>query len=253
VLNAWKFVRERFYSNSMPPGYVKTPWNANEPKQCLQACPSYYSDIVCHFYCWHPSYAQVVPNVRGCFSNIARGAVKKLDERTKTEREMFYPEIHDFCTYQPYDAVLNPEILQPDPKKSGNFIKGEKGAFLSDKLTYDQPVIDKNKAEGTVLGVMGNPDLRKGEKVFKYIMFTWYDPFLFRSKDQQRAINAFYGVKNSESRTECSQKRPLMAGEPGDGKHCSLKKVPKTYSSRALHHDYASIRAFMESDAPSLK
>jgi len=226
VVEAWKFVQHQFYTGSTPPGWVQPSWNADEPKQCLQACPDYYSDIVCHYYCWHPSYTEVVPNVRGCFSQIARGLVKKMDDISKTEREMFYPEIHDFCTYQPYDIVLNPKIKLPDPSNPGDFPRGQVGEFLNQPLVYDQAVIDTNKAAGITPGVMGNLNLRAGEEVFKYIMFTWYDPFLFKSEDQQRAINAFYGAKNPADKKECMLKRPLMAGDPGiHGERCAFAQM----------------------------
>jgi hypothetical protein len=242
VLTAWKKVKADFYDSTQ--GYTKTengaPPPADEIPRCLSACPAYYSDIVCHYFCWHPSYQMVSPNIRGCVTSLARGqtpagiSIGRLDAVTQQPRLLYYPEIYDYCLYaekngKGYDAVLNPTAPPP----------------------WDEAIISANKAAGRKIGVLKWVDDNEAA-AFKYVMYTWYNPFAFKLEDQQKAINAFYGVTlanpnytaaDTADVAECKAKRPMAKHDPSDGTHCSATKVFRL--SRANHPNYAAIDAYM--------
>jgi hypothetical protein len=243
VLDAWKKVKADFYDSTR--GYTHNPGGAAPPasevEQCLNVCPAYYSDLVCHYYCWHPSYEKVSPNVRGCVTYIAKGmspdgnSFTRLDAVTKQPRKLYYPEIYDYCLYaekdgKGYDVVLNAAGSPP----------------------WDEAIISANKAAGRKIGVLKWVDDNEA-KAFKYVMYTWYNPFAFKVEDQEKAINAFYGVTltnpnytaaDAADVAECKAKRPLAPQDPADGTHCSAKK--KLISPREKHPDYAAINAYMQ-------
>jgi hypothetical protein len=245
VLTAWKKVKADFYDSAQ--GYTHNPNSAPPPASELNRCMTncyiitYYSDLVCHYYCSHPSYEQVSPNVRGCFSYLANGAtasgvaVMRKDPVTQQERPLYYPEIYDYCLYaekdgKGYDAVLNPTAPPP----------------------WDEAIINANKAAGRKIGVLKWVDENEA-KAFKYVMYTWYNPFAFKLEDQEKAINAFYGVTlanpnytaaDTADVAECNAKRPVAAHDPTDGTHCSATKVFPY--PRANHRNYAAIDAYMQ-------
>jgi hypothetical protein len=244
VVTAWKKVKADFYDSTQ--GYTHNPNGAAPPatevRQCLAACPGYYSDIVCHYYCWHPSYEQVSPNVRGCFTYLAKGwasnntPIRRLDPVTQQPRPLFYPEIYDYCLYaekdgKGYDAVLNPTAPPP----------------------WDEAIINANKAAGRKVGVLKWVDDNEAA-AFKHVMWTWYNPFAFKAEDQEKAINAFYGVTltnpdyteaDAADVAECNAKRPTRSTyDPQDGTHCSAKKVSPY--PRAKHPNYVAIEAYMQ-------
>jgi hypothetical protein len=239
VLDAWKKVKADFYDSTR--GYTHNPNGApprasDEVPRCMSVCPNYYSDIVCHYYCWHPSYEQVSPNVRGCVSYLAKGQfATRQDAVTGQQRTLYYPEIYDYCLYaekdgKGFDAVLNSNSPPP----------------------WDEAIISANKAAGRKIGVLKWVDDNEA-KAFKYVMYTWYNPFAFELEDQEQAINAFYGVtlKNpnytkadAADVAECKAKRPLASYDPDDGTHCSAKK--KFMLPREKHPDYKAINAYMQ-------
>jgi hypothetical protein len=188
VLEYWNDVADKFYGKN--DGYTSgTPVSITaEPiNSCFGACPAYYSTLFCHIYCWHPSYKDVVPNVRGCFSQIARGAfpVKKNNVQVTT-----YPEIFDYCMYQDFDPIAIKTGQKQLP-------------------AYDQTVIDANKASGTRIGVLKYMS-QSEEAAFKYWAYTWYNPFAFSEADQQAVLDQFYathpGVVSSVPRASHSGK-----------------------------------------------
>jgi hypothetical protein len=250
VLTAWKKVKADFYDSTQ--GYTKTengapPSAASEVQRCLLNCTNvtYYSDLVCHYYCWHPSYAQVSPNVRGCLSPLAKGEtldhssfVRPHESRAGSTRPLYYPEIYDYCLYaekdgKGYDVVLNPtDATAPPP--------------------WDEAIIKANKAAGRKVGVFKWVDDNEAE-AFKYVMYTWYNPFAFKMEDQQKAINAFYGVtltnpnytaRDTADVAACRAKRPAAPYDAGDGTHCSAKK--KFPFPREKHSNYDAINAYMQ-------
>lgn len=241
VVTAWKKVKSDFYDTQA--GYSHrtngaTPLAA-EAQQCLGNCTTsvpYWSDLVCQYYCWHPSYEQVSPNVRGCFSYLARGfapngaPVQRPDPTTGQNRPLYYPEIYDYCLYQEYDAVLRPQSAP----------------------TYDASLIAANKTAGKKVGVLKWVDDNEAE-AFKHVMWTWYNPFAFKMEDQQKAINQFYGVTLSKPDytaadaadvAACRAKRPAAPYDPQDGTHCSSKKVLPY--PRSNHPKFAEYKAYME-------
>jgi hypothetical protein len=239
IVDRWKFVQKSFYGTQSGYSKVSSPAPlASETENCFAAVPNYYSELVSHFYCWHPSYLQVVPNVRGCFSNIARGRFPNVmstytEKATKTTpaheqpRRLFYPEIYDYCLFEEFDAVLKPSAT-PD---------------------YDARLIAANKSAGKKPGVLKWVDDNEAD-VFKFIMFTEYDPFTYSIESQQAIINRFYGTddKGTESAelttinrkpkytvgdaaqvAACRKMRPVTANDPtdpktaiDDGTHCSI-------------------------------
>jgi len=224
ILAAWRAVKANFYDGAQP-GYSpapSSPVRTSEPNQCVGACPGYYSDLVCHYYCWMPSYASVSPNIRACFTNIARGSVR----HPTLSRNLYYPEIYDYCLFQDYD-----------------YIQGRIPA-------YDQSVIDAAKSATPVKkpssSVLFWIDQTQGD-VFQKIMYTWYNPFAFSIQDQQDIINEFYGVTNPNDPNECRQKRPPTASDPFDGSHCRADKSQKAHID---HPDWANIYAFMSANEP---
>jgi hypothetical protein len=244
VLTAWEKVKADFYDSTQ--GYTHSPSiappPASEVNQCMSNCGSvtYYSDLVCHYYCWHPSYQNVSPNVRGCFAYLAKGSapggvlVRRLDPVTGQTRPLYYPEIYDYCLYaekdgKGYDAVLNKNGSPP----------------------WDEAIINANKAAGRKVGVLKWVDENEA-KAFKYVMYTWYNPFAFKLEDQEKAINAFYGVTlanpnytaaDAADVAACNAKRPVAPHDPRDGTHCSARKVFPY--PRANHPNYDAIDAYM--------
>jgi hypothetical protein len=207
----------------------------------MASCPRYFSDLVCHYFCWHPSYEPVSPNVRGCLSLLSQGKTpdgipfERPDAVTGKRRRFYYPEIYDYCLYaekdgKGYDAVLNNKGSPP----------------------WDEAIINANKAAGRKIGVLKWVDDNEA-KAFKYVLWTWYNPFAFKMEDQQKLINAFYGVTltnpnytaaDAADVAACKAKRPMPYFEPQDGTHCS---ATKTYSfPRAKHPNYEAIDAYMQ-------
>jgi hypothetical protein len=178
LLAAWNDEAEMFYGTNT----IYTPaTKANAVgilqeslSTCLQACPPYYSDLSCHFYCWLPSYKQVVPNVRGCFTSIARD---QLVKKPNGQPLNLYPEVFDYCMYQEYDQVLK-SIPQ-----------------------YDENVIAQRKSTNRATDRVGvlkymSP---KQEDAFKYVMFNWYNPFAFDLADQQAILDKFYAAHPNQT------------------------------------------------------
>jgi hypothetical protein len=149
---------------------MSTPSTSEAPQYSEVAgvpCPNYYSDLACYFYAHMPSYASVIPNVRGCFSRLANGTLK-VPDASGAVHDAVYPEIWDYCMYQDYDVVLG---KQP---------------------AYSQSTIDANKASGNEVGVLRymDKDLRP---VFQFIMYTWYEPNTFAQSDQDDILSQVYG------------------------------------------------------------
>jgi hypothetical protein len=251
VVKAMKKLKSEFYGKTDNFSPKRTPsWNNDEARQCLQACPEYYSDIVCHFYSWHPSYDRVSPNIRGCYTQIARGFYDStIFPNASKSKGLTYPQAYDYCTYQPFDAVTNQANLIPGTQKPN---------------AYDPKLIAKNKAAGNRVGVNAWVDENE-EEAFKHVMFTWYDTKLFTLESQQEALNEFYGVRlsrpdypktaNGDSADEkaCRKAKRRTAndnrnGVP-DGMECSTKKE---YGAER-HPNYAAIVKFMNGNDPSLQ
>ncbi len=172
VLEYWNDVADKFYGKN--DGYTSgTPVSITaEPiSSCFGACPAYYSTLFCHIYCWHPSYKDVVPNVRGCFSQIARGSFSVHKNNVQVTA---YPEIFDYCMYQDFDPIAVKTGQKPLP-------------------VYDQTIIDGNKASGNKIGVLKYMSQNE-EAVFKYWAYTWYNPFAFSEADQQSVLDQFYAT-----------------------------------------------------------
>ena len=173
VLEYWNDVADKFYDkkDGYTAGTPPTGINDEPLSTCLSACPAYYSVLFCHIYCWHPSYKDVVPNVRGCFSQIARGAfaVKKNNVQVTA-----YPEIFDYCMYQDFDPIAVKTGQKPLP-------------------AFDQATIDTNKASGNKIGVLKYMSPSE-EAAFKYWAYTWYNPFAFSEADQQAVLDQFYAT-----------------------------------------------------------
>lgn len=58
--------------------------------------------------------------------------------------------------------------------------------------------------------------------IFQYIMFA--QTHAFDHEQEQAIINAFYGVRDPTSPTECNAKRPRRTEDPDDGTHCLVDK-----------------------------
>ncbi len=58
--------------------------------------------------------------------------------------------------------------------------------------------------------------------IFQYLMFA--QTHAFKHDQEQAIINAFYGVSDPNSRTECNRKRPRRTEDPGNGTHCLVDK-----------------------------
>lgn len=207
VITAWKALKKNYYESSAI--YTKKGSSGGHPPaaeiiNCLGACPDNWSDLACHYYSHTPSYEQVIPNIRGCFTRVARGAIMKGSTK------LTYPETYDYCVFQDFDAVLG----RAPP--------------------YNQKEIDKNKKAGNRPGVMAWIDVNQPD-AFKYIMFPDGFPFTWDKAQEQETINEFYGVdlkgKTSYSATdkaqvdECTKKRAMTGYDPRDGTHCSYTKV----------------------------
>jgi len=230
VLDAWKKVKETFYDNRGLKTFDRQgnvvdvatgiyP-HESEAAQCLGNPVPWWSDLMLHFYCWMPSYANVTPNVRGCFSYVTRamqGPTPPPGQQPAPgyeQRMLFYPEVYDYCLYQDYDYV--------------------KSTMTGTKLpVFDTDEIDRNKAAGNKVGVMKWVDDNIGD-AYKHVMFTWYDPDTYDMAQQQAIINAFYGVDlggkpsytaaDTAQVNECRSKRPVQALDLRDGTHCSHSK-----------------------------
>jgi hypothetical protein len=147
-----------------PPGTTKPGPDMGDMLKCLDIEKVNWSPLVQHFYCLHGSYQTIVPNMRGCFSYLAGGV--SVNERG------WYPEIFDFCTYQDYDAVIN-----------------------AGKTKFDVTTLVKNKIAGNRVGVMKYLTADE-EEVFKYVLWTWYNPLVYSIQDQQDVLDAFWGPGN---------------------------------------------------------
>jgi hypothetical protein len=140
-------------------------------------CGASYSTLVCRFYAHMPSYAAVIPNYRGCFSYMANGGLQvptslwnpKATTDSTTMRPSTYAEAFEHCLYQDYDKVLNKTPLWSTTEVAANRAKGKAG-------------------EIGVVRFM-SPELRA---VFKYIMYTWYEPATFDNADQAAILKAVY-------------------------------------------------------------
>jgi hypothetical protein len=205
VLAAWKELKKTYYEDGSI--YTKGPMPAeSEIRSCLGACPDNWSDLACHYYSHTPSYNAVVPNIRGCFTRVARGSVLKNGQR------MTYPDVYDYCVFQDFDAVLG----RTPP--------------------FDQTTIDANKASGNKPGVMKWIDDNQAA-VFKYIMFPDGYPFTWNKEQEQETINEFYGVdlqgktsytaSDKDQVDECNKKRGRTSWDPTDGTHCSYSKISR--------------------------
>ena len=187
IVTAWKKLIHDFYlTNNAYAGYSPTggpvasasivwskpPAGTTPPLSEVAGvpCAPNQSDIVCRFYQHMPSYKYVIPNVRGCFTSFMNGALAipaSTDGKTAAH-EATYPEIWDYCMYQEVDAVQN---LRP---------------------VYNPAEISKNKAAGVEKGVLKYlpKDLRP---VFKFIMYTWYEPDTYVTEDQNEILKQVYG------------------------------------------------------------
>jgi len=139
-------------------------------------CVANQSELVCHFYKHMPSYKNVIPNVRGCFSYLGnpQTGLKIPDSSAPGgSRPAVYPEVWDYCMHQPYDAVLHAPGVAGGPP-------------------YSAATIASNKAAGTELGTLRF--LPKSIRtVFQFIMYTWYEPRTFAQADQDAILTAVYG------------------------------------------------------------
>jgi hypothetical protein len=244
VLAAWKKMKETFYDN---PGLSRFDGSGNPipmaltdfryPKptewaQCMNNKVPNWSDLMMHFYCSMPSYATVTPNIRGCFSYVAPNLqgpppVNGVAQPGFEQRRIFYPEIYDFCLFQPYDYARAQSHGAADP-------------------VFDTAEIDKNKAAGNKVGVLKWVD-DNIQDAFKHVVFTWYEPGTYKFEQQQNVINAFYGVKlknkayganDKADIAECNAKRPpssadSVGGVP-DGVQCSTAKSQTGFVSGEL-------------------
>jgi len=241
VLKGWNKVKDDFYRGSQPgfgtgPGKRPKKLTAKnvtdagefEPATCINACPDFWSDIVCHYYCWHPSYEELPNNTRGCYTNVGRGT--PLQTEARPNRRMHYPEIYEYCLYQPFDPIKVQQGKAPP--------------------VYDSKEIKANKAAGKKVGVLKWVDDNEAAS-FKHVMFTWYGPRTFSIESQQEAINKFYGVdlkgnldytaKDKAQVAECREKRPVRKGaapDPTDGTHCSTKTNLKRFQN---HSEYQEV------------
>lgn len=234
VLKAWNKTREDFYITpagaSHPPGLKAKPASPldAEPGQCLAACPAWWGDLVCHFYCWYPSYQPTNPNIRACFSGAARGTTRteSLGEAgTSAPRQLFYPEVYDYCIYQDGDFVTNSRVVP-----------------------YDQTVIDKNKklslspgAPNPAGGAPLNPMpgaleyvKKNQDEAFRYVMYTWYHPNTFSYVKQQEVIDEFYrgaGLTRPVRPTDATKTatgNPSLTPHP---KHDAVRDWMKAYAT----------------------
>jgi hypothetical protein len=243
VVAAMQKIKAAFYPErgaaqySSPAGY--TPDNS-EPSQCFEVCPVYYSDIVCQFYCGLPGYKDgVSDNVRACFSLIARNKLSIDDNDGNLFRFPTYSTIYAYCLYGEgrddkglcgFDFGLDKHRKLP---------RWDESKALANKLA--------NKKRGVLKWVDDNI-----KDDFQYVMYTWYNPFAFTIKSQQKAINEFYGVKvqkhdyTAQDRADVkackqSRRRPTPS-DPQDGTHCSsAKAIMPNGDSLALHEDYDNI------------
>jgi len=218
VLEKWQLVRDSFTG----PNKLKNFENGagskvkdDEAQKCVEeACPDYFSDIVCHYYCWHPSYEVVTPNVRGCFTEIVRAFAQGVPMVVSAEGKAMppmYPAIYDYCLYQNFDYA--------------------KGSIP----TYDPEMIAKNKKLGDMgkVGVLKWVDDNERD-VFKHVMWTWYNASAFKDEDQQEVINKFYGVTDPTNSAECSSKRwKRLRTDPQDGTHC-LAGRPRNFNNELV-------------------
>jgi hypothetical protein len=277
VVTAMKRVQKAFYptadANGVTPATEYEPSTrsqarqADEIKECFDFCPSYWSDLVCHFYCSHPSYALVSPNVRGCFSNIVRGGYsvqrKAPDGSIQPLRNFpqdfaMYPKVYDYCLFASTtgqatgggtDAGLGDGDVAPAP----NPVEHGFDVVLhgNDLPVWDDANIEKNKKAKKKIGVLKWVDDNERE-AFRHVMFTWYNPNAFSMASQQEALNEFYGVKlanpnytaaDAADVAACKAKRLVAPYDPQDGTHCSHAKqygIPRT-----AHPNFAAALAYM--------
>lgn len=228
VLTAWKKVQDSFYNSTS--GYT-TPRNAaqppdsSEPSQCLQVCPDFWGDLVCHFYCTNPTYDSTFkPNIRACFSGATRG-LQRTD--TNPPRRVTYWEAYDHCVFQRADWVAGTP-------------------------TYDQAKIDDAKQTGKMPGPLKWVK-QNADDAFRYVMFTGFNPTAFHKAQEQELINEFYDVRLTKKNygkddaaevAECNTKRPLRPQDPQDGTHCSTTKRITLTDHPAFPQQEAAMKAY---------
>lgn len=206
VLAAWRELKSTFYEIGTIYTQGPMPPAATDIDKCIRFCPDNWSDLACHYYSHMPSYEKVIPNIRGCFSKVARGGVPKNGQK------MSYPDVYDYCVFQDFDAVVP---RSPD---------------------FDQAIIDANKLAANKPGVMKWIDDNQAA-VFKYIMFPDGYPFTWNMAQEQETINEFYKIdlggmtsysKDDKAQVdECNAKRAKRPHDPIDGTHCSYTKVTR--------------------------
>jgi len=180
VLDAMRSTYKQYYKPGKGYSQGSTPPSL-EVNECLRACPPKWGDLTCHYYSLMPSYSAVVPNVRGCFTRIAKGAVLKGSGKVLT-----YPEVYDYCVYQDFDAV-----------------KGVSPAF-------DPKLIAANKSKGKKPGVMAWVSDNQDD-AFKFVMFASGRPFAFNKAEEQEVINEFWGVDLNGKTLVGGEKKTIQA------------------------------------------
>jgi hypothetical protein len=200
VLDYWNAEADMFYGrNNGYTGGSPVSITAEPITNCLTACPAYYSTLMCHFYCWHPSYQLVTPNVRGCFTEIARGTFPVTKGGVQLAN---YPEMFDYCMYEPFDAAAI---------KAGGRIP-----------PYDQNLIDTNRKAQNKVGTLKYLTPVQAD-AFKFVTYTWYNPFAYDLQSQQTVLDQFY------------------AKHPG-----VVSAVTATSSGKAMHPNIGTILPFMK-------
>jgi len=256
IVKAMKLVRDTYYPKNAYPGKEAYPFPsrlnlekmekdgklqevyryADEPATCMNACPAYYSELVCQFYCYHPSYQSVSPNVRGCFTQLARGRVPVKDTNNNDFSFETYSQMYAYCLYAENAAGKGYDVAR------GQFPAWDESQMLK--------AFTRGKPAGVLSWVHTNE-----EKAFQYVMYTWYNPWAFSEASQQVILNKFYGVKlknpsytaaDADDVAECQKKRPVGKNDPANGTHCSSKKRRPQYFSYELHPQYDQIVAKMK-------
>ncbi len=276
VVTAMQKVQSAFYNSDQTklvyaPSTVGNAPPASEIEACFGACPSYWSDLVCQFYCSHPSYNQVSPNVRGCFSNIVRGGFivnrKAPDGSVQPLRNFpqdyaMYPKVYDYCLYASTTAAASAsdggaeggatDGGAPGPVANPVVNGFDVVLYPSNMPVWDDDNIAKNKKAKKKFGVLKWVDDNERE-AFKHVMYTWYNPNAFDMASQQEALNKFYGVTlanpnytaaDAADVAACRAKRPPAPYDVQDGTHCSGAKqygVPRTE-----HPNKAASLAYMK-------
>jgi hypothetical protein len=209
---------------------------------CLSSFPpSYsYSTLVSHFYCWHPSYQYVSPNVRGCFTQISRRSIPEFD-LTKSppapvpglslQKHMpgqpdtpldYYSDLFDYCMYEPFDPLVLAKRTGIAPP-------------------YNLAMINANRAKGNKVGVLKFMPDDKAE-IFRYVMFTWYNPRAFKltgPNSQQEALDIFYNKDGKHPENDWHKAALYSSGMPdvaaeisGRNMDPALKGIVENYGTR---------------------